>query len=212
MGYGLLAEPEMANFATAYLAAPTDTKVSTKTGAHAALYRFTDPARQRYAALLTTDPAAPQAFRAGLRSYSRAYALLAAIMPWHDPDLERLYLFGKFLLLLLDRRGDPGVDIGKVDVTHLRVVRKGAEDASLGADAGDQVLPGDENLRAAAKANTLENYGYVFDPRFEELMLDRHEANGELIRRFLDSPDVNEVFTSWVRRESYRRIRADEAC
>jgi hypothetical protein len=27
-----------------------------------------------------------------------AYAFPAAIIAWHDPDLERLYLFGKFLL------------------------------------------------------------------------------------------------------------------
>ena len=260
MGHGLLAEPEMANLATAYLAVPTAAKPGAMSGAHAALYRFTDPAKQRYAALLISDPTAAEEFRSALRSYTRAYAFLAAIITWHDPDLERLYLFGKFLLPRLDRRSDPGVDIGKVDLTHLRVVRTGEQDASLGAGAGDQVLPGftgaglgplgekelqalseiiealndkfghelteadqlvieqhvltatgDEDLRAAAKANSLENYGYVFDPRFEELMLDRHEANGELIRRFLDSPDVSEVFTSWARRESYRRIRAEEA-
>jgi hypothetical protein len=135
-----------------------------KTGAHAALYRFTDPARQRYTALLTTDPAAAQAFRAALRSYSRAYALLAAIMPWHYPDLERLYLFGKFLLLL-DRREDPGVDIGKVDLTHLRVVRKGVEDASLAADAGRSGTARRRGSARRREGQQPENYGYVFDPR-----------------------------------------------
>ena len=69
---------------------------------------------------------------------------------------------------------------------------------------------GDEDLRAVAKANTLENYGYVFDTRFEELMLDRHEPNAELIRGFLDNPDITEAFTSRARRESYRRIRGAE--
>ena len=69
MGHGLLAEPEMADFATAYLAVPPDAKASAKatakTGAHAALYRFTDPAKQRDAALLTADPAAAEEFRSG---------------------------------------------------------------------------------------------------------------------------------------------------
>ena len=209
--------------------------------------------------LLESEPTAAEEFRSALRSYTRAYAFLAAILSWHDPDLERLYLFGKYLLLRLPRRSDPGVDIGKVDLTHLRLVKTGADDASLREGAGDQVLPGftgaglgalgekelqalseiiatlngkfghelteadqlvieqhvltatdDEDLRVAAQANTLENYGYVFDPRFKELMLDRHEANAELIRRFLDDPDVNEVFTAWARRESYRRIRGGE--
>jgi type I restriction enzyme R subunit len=252
MGSGLLAESEMQKFADAYLALPADAKEK----AHAALYHFTDPARDRYDALLASDPAAAEEFRSTLRSYTRAYAFLAAIMAWHDPDLERLYLYGKYLLVRLPPRSDPSVDVGAVDLTHLRVARTGETDASLGAGSGDQVLPGftgagvgslgekellalseiietlndkfgreltegdqlvieqhvvtatgDEELRAAATANTLENYGYVFDRRFEELMLDRHEANAELIRRFLDEPEVNEVFTSWARQESYRRIR-----
>jgi type I restriction enzyme R subunit len=252
MGSGLLAEPEMQNFADAYLALPSDAKEK----AHAALYRFTDPALDRYVALAGSDPAAAEEFRSTLRSYTRAYAFLAAIMAWHDPDLERLYLYGKYLLVRLPPRSDPSVYVGAVDLTHLRVARTGETDASLGAGIGDQVLPGftgagigalgekelqalseiiealndkfgheltegdqlvieqhvvtatgDEELRAAATANTLENYGYVFDRRFEELMLDRHEANAELIRRFLDEPEVNEVFTSWARQESYRRIR-----
>jgi type I restriction enzyme R subunit len=252
MGAGLLAEPEMQNFVEAYLGLPPDANEK----AHAALYRFTEPAMSRYVALAGSDAAAADEFRSTMRSYTRAYAFLAAIMAWHDPDLERLYLYGKYLLLRLPRRSDPGVDVGAVELTHLRVARTGQTDASLGAGSGDQVLPGftgaglgalgekellalseiieslndkfghelteadqlvieqhvvtatgDEELRAAATANTLENYGYVFDRRFEELMLDRHEANAELIRRFLDEPEVNEVFTSWARQESYRRIR-----
>jgi hypothetical protein len=46
--------------------------------------------------------------------------------------------------------------------------------------------------------------------RVSEEIVDRHEANAELIRGFLDNPDVNQAFTSWARRESYRRIRDAE--
>ena len=56
----------------------------------------------------------------------------------------------------------------------------------------------------------LRSTHYVFDPRFEALMLDRHEANAELIRGFLDDPEVSAAFTSWARQESYRRIRDQE--
>jgi type I restriction enzyme R subunit len=68
----------------------------------------------------------------------------------------------------------------------------------------------DADLVSAAKANTLENYAYVFDPKFEGLVLDRHEAKADLLHRFLDDPQVSEVFTSWAREESYRRIREAE--
>lgn len=256
MGYGLLAESEMQAFAVAFLVLPVDAKRS----AHADLYRFTDPTRARYVVMLEDDPDRAAEFRAALDGYTRAYAFLAQIINWHDADLERLYLFGKYLLLRLPKRADPGVDIGKIDMTHLRIAKTGQADVSLGEGSGDQVLPGftgsglaglgkkeqaalseiieqlnekfgaelsdadtliveqqvvvatqDDNLVAAAIANSIENYAYVFDPKFEELMLDRHVANNDLMRRFLDDPAVNEVFTAWARRESYRRIREQHA-
>jgi type I restriction enzyme R subunit len=250
--YRLLVPAEMTGFVQAYLELPAVAKER----AHAALYHWTDPAKDRFAALLEDDPERAESFRSALRGYARAYAFIAAVIAWYDPDLERLYLFGRSLLLRLARRSDPAVDVGQVQLTHLRIARTGETDASLGAGQGNQMLPGftgvgiaglpeknrealsaiikrlnekfgheltdadtlaieqhvvsateDKDLRAAAKANTLENYGYVFDPRFEGLMLDRHEANAELLHRFLDNPEVNQVFTAWAREESYRRIR-----
>jgi type I restriction enzyme R subunit len=37
--------------------------------------------------------------------------------------LERLYVFGKMLLPRLPRRDEPAVDLGTVDLTHLRITR-----------------------------------------------------------------------------------------
>ncbi len=136
MSFGLLAESEMDSYTDAFLAAGDDKTI------HARLYRFTDPARDRYAALLTEDRTAAEEFRSTLRNYTRAYAFLAQVIPFYDADLERLHLYGKALLQRLPRSHDAGVDIGAVDLSHLRIVKTGTADVSLGAGEGEQTLEG----------------------------------------------------------------------
>jgi type I restriction enzyme R subunit len=138
----VLVDSEMQAYAEALLAA--ERKATTETAlarAHAALYRFTDPAVDRYKALVEADPEAAEAFRSALRDYTRMYAFLSQVVPYHDDDLERLYLYGRALLNRLPRRQDPSVDIGEVQLTHLRVSKTGEHDASLSPE-GEQMLPG----------------------------------------------------------------------
>ncbi|MEH0820717.1 MULTISPECIES: type I restriction endonuclease subunit R [unclassified Micromonospora] len=142
MGYALLVESEMQAYAEALLAA--EGKATSDTGlqrAHAALYRFTEPAVNRYNALAADDAEAADTFRSALRDYTRMYAFLSQVVPYHDEDLERLYLYGRALLNRLPRRQDPSVDIGEVELTHLRVSKTGEHDASLSPE-GEQLLPG----------------------------------------------------------------------
>ena len=136
MSFGLLVESEMDSYTVAFLAAGDDKAT------HARLYRFTDPARDRYAALLAEDRTTAEEFRSTLRNYTRAYAFLAQVIPFHDADLERLHLYGKALLQRLPRSHDAGVDIGAVDLSHLRIVKTGTADVSLGTGDGEQVLEG----------------------------------------------------------------------
>jgi type I restriction enzyme R subunit len=250
MGFGLLVESEMNSYAGALLAAGGDQAV------HAKLYHFTDPARDRYTALLDDDRETAEEFRSTLRSYTRAYAFLAQVIPFHDPDLERLYLYGKALLQRLPRSHDAGVDLGAVDLSHLRIVQTGDADVSLGTGLGEQVLPGftgggrgsqsvpemalidqviaaindrlggnltdadkvwvqqtfeyaaeDPHIQQTAKANTEENFGYVFDKQFEGLVLDRHDANAGLIDRVFKDSDTTAFFTAMARKIVYELAR-----
>ncbi|WP_262015278.1 type I restriction endonuclease subunit R [Micromonospora sp. Mcm103] len=141
-GYPVLVDSEMQAYAEALLEA--ERKATTETGlqrAHAALYRFTEPAVQRFNALAADDPEAADGFRSALRDYTRMYAFLSQVVPYHDEELERLYLYGRALLNRLPRRQDPSVDIGEVQLTHLRVSKTGEHDASLTPE-GEQMLPG----------------------------------------------------------------------
>ncbi|MFB9236298.1 type I restriction endonuclease subunit R [Plantactinospora siamensis] len=142
MSHPVLVQSEMQAYAEALLAA--EQKATTDTGlarAHASLYRFTEPAVQRFNALAEDDPEAAKEFRSALRDFTRMYAFLSQVVPYHDEDLERLYLYGRALLNRLPRRQDPSVDIGEVQLTHLRVSKTGENDASLSPE-GEQMLPG----------------------------------------------------------------------
>ncbi|MEV0328956.1 type I restriction endonuclease [Micromonospora echinospora] len=133
----LLVEAEMQEFVVAYLAAEEQAagNEAAWTKLHAELYRHLSPAVARFAALLhgedDDDRETAETFRSDLTDYVRKYGFLAQIVPYTDTDLERLYLYGRHLLNKLPRRGDGGVDIGEVDLSHLRVERTGEYDVRL---------------------------------------------------------------------------------
>jgi type I restriction enzyme, R subunit len=144
MDHQILIESEMQEFVEAYLRAQpvAGTAESGRWDRrHAALYQLTDPARQRFERLAAEDREAAEIFRADLGDYVRKYGFLSQVMQFTDTDLERLYLFGKHLLNRLPRRRDPAMDIGEVDLTHLRVSKSGEHDMTLEPE-GAQLLPG----------------------------------------------------------------------
>jgi len=65
------------------------------------------------------------------------------------------------------------------------------------------------DLREVAAGNTEENFGYVFDDQFVDLLIDRQAANDDLLRMFFDKPEFKEALTTWARREVYRKIMHD---
>ncbi|MCT2590879.1 DEAD/DEAH box helicase family protein [Streptomyces sp. N2-109] len=146
MEHRILVDSEMEAFADAYAEAQRSAGGNQAQGEklHAALYRHTDPARDRFAALLDSDDedeaARAEEFRSALRDFVRKYGFLAQIVPYADPELERLYLFGKHLQNRLPRRQDGSMDI-EVDLTHLHTRKTGETDVSLSPE-GEQVLPG----------------------------------------------------------------------
>ncbi|WP_213451254.1 type I restriction endonuclease subunit R [Rhizomonospora bruguierae] len=145
MSPNLLVEAEMQAFVEAYLAAEERAAGNTAKWAklHAELYRHLQPAVERFDKLLNgedeSDREAAEAFRADLTDYVRKYGFLAQIVPYADPELERLYLYGRHLLNRLPRRGDGGVDIGEVDLSHLRVEKTGEHDVSLNREGAAEM-------------------------------------------------------------------------
>ncbi|MER7132095.1 type I restriction endonuclease subunit R [Streptosporangium saharense] len=146
-GHALLVVSEMQALAEAYLRAERASATQREwEKAHAALYRFTEPAVARFTERqredLDNDDDSAERFRADLRAYVRLYGFLSQVVPYTDDDLERLYLFGRFLLNRLPRREDPAVDVGEIDLTHLRISKTGEHDISLSpTQTGEVTLP-----------------------------------------------------------------------
>ncbi|KOV28642.1 type I restriction endonuclease [Streptomyces virginiae] len=156
MRAAILVDAEMKAFAEAYLGAQEQSAGSAAKWErlHAELYRHTDPARERFTRLLDSDEEEQQEeaeeFRANLSDFIRKYGFMAQIMGFPDSDLELLHLFGRHLLNRLPRRHDGGVDIGELDLTHMRVQKTGDYDISLTSE-GTALLKGLGDGSAAAK-------------------------------------------------------------
>ena len=89
-------------FAEIFYQLPSNANLSS----HNKLNGWLDPAVDRFKALGTDDDERvemQEAFRARLVAFKNLYAFLAQIVPFQDPDLEKLYAFGRMLLRKLPR-------------------------------------------------------------------------------------------------------------
>ncbi|MFI6358232.1 type I restriction endonuclease subunit R [Streptomyces sp. NPDC050743] len=176
----ILTEKDMQEFAEAYLAAEEKAAgLQAKwEKLHAELYRLLAPAVARFTKLADSDEDDDQEtaedFRADLNDYVRKYGFLAQIVPYQDAELERLYLYGRHLLNRLPRRSDGGVDIGEVDLSHLRVDKTGEHDLGLTSE-GPTVLPGFGDGAGGAKepeksllSELIEKFNAKFGTDFTE--------------------------------------------
>ncbi|WP_281965047.1 type I restriction endonuclease subunit R [Serinicoccus marinus] len=112
MAAGVLSMPEMEATVAALL--------SEDPAQQSVLYANLDLAVGRFGAL---EEEAAEAFRRTLEHFCRAYAFVAQVMQWVDADLERLFLYGRLLLLELPPgENSPMPQISKsVQLTHLRI-------------------------------------------------------------------------------------------
>ncbi|HET9893916.1 MAG TPA: DEAD/DEAH box helicase family protein [Streptosporangiaceae bacterium] len=140
MNYGLLAASEMEAFIRV-LAAAGSGRLPEAAGRklHAELHEYLKPAIDRFNALDTDDER--EGFRGALQHYVRAYSLIAQIVDWGDPDLERLCQYGRILLIRLPGRPAMSVDIGDADLSHFRLEFTGRHNVSL-SEAGDRAVRG----------------------------------------------------------------------
>jgi type I restriction enzyme, R subunit len=140
MDYGLLAASEMEAFIRVLGTAGSGRMPdAAERKLHAELHRYLKPALDRFDALETDDER--EGFRGALRDYVRAYSLIAQIVDWGDKDLERLYQYGRILLIRLPGKPSASVDIGDADLSHFRLEFTGHHNVSL-SPVGDRDVRG----------------------------------------------------------------------
>jgi type I restriction enzyme R subunit len=142
MDYQLLVDSEMDAFAEVLLAAEQSSATAGQLEkAHAQLYRFLQPAVDRFIELASGDRDRAEAFRSSISDYVRAYGFLAQVVGYADADLERLYLYCRFLMRRLPKEPGAGVDIGETTLSHLRIDKTGQENLAL-QPSGAHLIPG----------------------------------------------------------------------
>lgn len=67
----------------------------------------------------------------------------------------------------------------------------------------------DPGLQQAAKVNTLENFGYEFNRRLEDLFIERMEQNDEITAKFLNEADFRKLVAEFLARQVYNQLRED---
>ncbi|MFD7709723.1 type I restriction endonuclease subunit R [Streptomyces sp. NPDC059786] len=180
MSAPIVSEQDMDEFVAAYFEAKEKAAGSQAKWEklHAELYRLLSPAVTRFTALLESDEEddveTAEDFRANLNDYVRKYGFLAQIVPYHDPELERLYLYGRYLLNRLPRRADGGVDIGEVDLSHLRVEKTGEYDVSLNPEGSAELkgfgdgVGGAQEAEKSLLSELIEKFNSKFGTEFTE--------------------------------------------
>ncbi len=67
----------------------------------------------------------------------------------------------------------------------------------------------DESVRDAGEANPLDNFASVFDPKLEELVLNRMDRNSDQAVKFMGNPELRRFITRLIRNQVYDRIQAE---
>ncbi len=108
-------------------------------------------------------------------------------------------------------RGDE-IELSKlIDILNERFGTefKPADQLFLDSILGDAVA--DTDLRQAALANTMENFGYVFLKALEGLFIDRMEQNEEITAKFMNEKKFQDIVGQHLLKQVYEQIRDEES-
>lgn len=115
-----------------------------------------DPAVDRFVALPSDEER--DDFRGKLKAYVNLYAFLGQVVPFHDVDLEKLYVFGKMLLRKLPAKGESRtVDLGEdVALKYYRLQKEAEGDLLLAAEGQQELYGPSETGTGKAKEDLVK--------------------------------------------------------
>ncbi|MGH9155197.1 MAG: type I restriction enzyme subunit R domain-containing protein [Acidimicrobiales bacterium] len=154
-----------------------------------------DPAVVRIAEL---GDDATEAFKDAVDQFVRAYAFLAQVMPFTDPELEMLYVYVKVLRTLLRDAATGGLDLADdLVLTHLRLLRHDATDLEL--DAGEieamRVFLGEgKGVGHEPHHDTLEEIIAAINERFGTGLDERDRLEVEKVQMTLNADEQLRTF------------------
>jgi type I restriction enzyme R subunit len=109
------------------------------------------------------------------------------------------------------RREDKAIALSRlVDKLNDRFGTDFKQADQLFFDQVAQTAAGNEVLKTAAQANTLDNFKHVFDRMLEGFFVDRMEGNEEIFDRIMNDPAFRNLASEQLMREVYERLRNRE--
>ena len=151
------------------------------------LYAALEPSRQRFAELSPTEGSD---FRGQLSDYVRLYAFLSQVLPFEDTDLEKLYVFARFLRRLLPgaREELPAEIRQNIDMESFRIQRTSS--GQIGLERQIRPLePAGSKARSVATGQELEVLSRIIEglnERFGLNLGNEHRLTLEQLRSALD--------------------------
>ena len=168
---------------------------------HAEMYRQLNPAVDRFRA---KNEAEQDEFRNTLTGYVKLYSFLSQVMPFTDPDLEKLYTFGRHLELKLprDEKKTPLALDGEVALKYYRLemvsesnlVMADAQAVPLKApsDVGTRKPKDDEATLSEIIEVLNERFGTEFTEA-DQLLFDQFIAAAKQDKRVVEQALANQL-------------------
>jgi type I restriction enzyme R subunit len=188
---------EVEAFADIFYRVPAQQKAAD----HAAMQKQFQPAVDRFKAMPDEEKRAE--FREKLNGYVRVYAFMSQIVPYADPDMERLYSYGRFLIPHLPIERDPAVKLtDEVGLQYYRLERisSGAiilnEGESLGVRSPTDVGTGKAKDEKAPLSEVITVLNDKFGTEFSE---ERAIKNEQIIKTAHANPQF-EKFQLGIRK------------
>jgi len=73
----------------------------------------------------------------------------------------------------------------------------------------ESVLRGDEEVKVVALNNDFQQFEVYLEPKVQDKIVERHEANDGLFQAFFDKPEFKEQMLSWLTESLYDGIRKE---
>jgi type I restriction enzyme, R subunit len=169
------------------------------------LYAVLAPAVERFKSL---TPDEGQDFRSQLTDYARLYSFLAQVLTFADPDLEKLYVFARYLRRLLppDRAELPREVQQNIDMESYRIQQTSTGRIGLERQAGilDPMATQDHQIGAAEELESLSRIIAELNERFGLNLGPEHRVTlGQMMER-LDADTALDASARVNTRENVR--------
>lgn len=200
-------------------------------------------------------PEEAKVWRKKLTAFRNLYSFLSQIIPYQDSDLERLYIFLRYLSSKLPRRPqeaqydfdsevqleyyrlqkisegsielrksnahplDGPKDIGTgiarentvklsqlIDIINNRFGTDFNQADQLFFDQIVETAANYDELQQAARVNSADKFGLLFNQMLESLFVERVDQNEAIFARYMNDRDFQKVVADWLVGEVYKRI------